>query len=230
MSIMSLRRTNGNGKGNGNSNGSGNTNTNANGNVNRNGNGNRVEPTLPAYPPQSYVAKPNAQTVQLQLGNVTLEAVDRLTGLTAVEIERLAEQLLTGAQETEAILQELARRVRENGLFASERLARFVRVANQCADVARTMQEHVERRDEEPPPERLVEQPDIVEQADIVQQTDIVEQADIVEHADVVEEADVVKKADVIDFNRAPADQADTLGEVEQQIKKTVKNLRRASR
>ncbi len=222
MSMMSLRRANGNGKRNENSNG------NANGNINRNGNGNgngnRVEPTLPAYPPQSYVANPDAQTVQLQLGNVTLEAVDRLTGMTAVEIERLAEQLLTGAQETEAILQELARRVRENGLFAGERLARFVRVASHCADVARTMQDHVERRDQEPPPESLLEQPDIVEEADIVQKSDMVEQAD------VVQEADVVEKADAIDFDHAPADHAATLGEVEQQIKKTVKNLRRAGR
>ena len=51
------------------------------------------------------------------------------------------------------VLRELARRVRENGMFANERLARFVRVANQCADIARSMQQSVERRDEQPPPE-----------------------------------------------------------------------------
>ena len=73
--------------------------------------------------------------------------------MTADEIERVAEQVLEGAQETAAVLHELARRVRENGMFANERLARFVRVANQCADIARSMQQSVERRDEQPPPE-----------------------------------------------------------------------------
>lgn len=114
----------------------------------------RVEPMPPTYPPRPVpVKKPAPETAQAQLGNVTLEAVDRLTGMTADEIDRVAEQLLDGAQETEAILRELSWRVRENGLFANERLARFVRVANQCADIARSMQECVERRDEEPPPE-----------------------------------------------------------------------------
>jgi hypothetical protein len=90
---------------------------------------------------------------QLHLGNVTLEAVDRLTGMTADEVERVAEQLLDGAEETAAILRELARRVRENGVFANERLARFVRVANQCADIARSMQQSVDQRDEPRPPQ-----------------------------------------------------------------------------
>jgi len=99
------------------------------------------------------VKKPDPKAEQLQLGNVTLEAVDRLTGLTADEIEQVAEQVLDGAQETAAVLRELARRVRENGMFANERLASFVRVANQCADIARSMQQSVERRDEQPSPE-----------------------------------------------------------------------------
>ncbi len=131
MSVMYLGRGTGNGKGS-----------------------NGVEPQAPPYPPRPVVVKqPEPETGQVQLGNVTLEAVDRLTGMTADEIERVAEQLLEGAQETEAILRELARRVRENGLFANERLARFVRVANQCADIARSMQDSVERRDEESQPE-----------------------------------------------------------------------------
>src|SRR5262249_11270297 len=85
------------------------------------------------------------------LGNVTLDSVDRLTGMTADEIERVAEQVLDGAEETAAILRELARRVRENGVFANDRLARFVRVANQCADIARSMQTSIQRRDEPTP-------------------------------------------------------------------------------
>jgi len=125
MSIMSLNRGNGNGKGS-----------------------KRVEPA-PTPPPRQVDVK----TEQIQLGNVTLEAVDRLTGMTADEIELVAEQVLEGADETAAIMRELARRVRENGLFANERLARFVRVANQCADIARSMQHCVERRDDEVPPE-----------------------------------------------------------------------------
>jgi|SRR5690349_16987560 len=133
MSIMNLGR--GNGAGNGKS-------------------SKRVEPAPPPYPARPVIVKKaNPEAEQLKLGNVTLEAVDRLTGMTAEEIERLAEQVLEGAEETAAVLNELARRVRENGMFANERLASFVRVANQCADIARSLQQSVERRDEQSPPE-----------------------------------------------------------------------------
>lgn len=134
MSIMGLGRVNGNGNGNGKY-------------------GKRVDPIPAPYPPRSLpVPNPDPKTDQLQLGKVTLDAVDRLTGITADEIERVAEQVLDGAEETAALLRDLARRVRENGLFANERLARFVRVANQCADIARSMQQSVEQRDEPVPP------------------------------------------------------------------------------
>ncbi len=133
MSLMSLGRGNGNGNGK---------------------SSKRVDPMPPQHPPRPVVVKePDSEAEQLQLGNVTLEAVDRLTGITADEIERVAEQVLEGAEETAAVLRELARRVRENGMFANERLARFVRVANQCADIARSMQQSVERRDEQSAPE-----------------------------------------------------------------------------
>ena len=133
MSIMNLGR--GNGSGNGKS-------------------SKRSEPTPAIYPPRPVIVKKqDPEAAQLKLGNVTLEAVDRLTGLTAEEIDRLGEQVLEGAEETAAILRELARRVREHGMLANERLARFVRVANQCADIARSMQQSVELRDEQSPPE-----------------------------------------------------------------------------
>jgi hypothetical protein len=138
MSIMGLGRVNGHGNGN----------AIGNGKYNK-----HVEPTPTPYPPRPATLRnhgPKAE--QLQLGNVTLEAVDRLTGMTADEIERVAEQLLDGAEETAVVLRELARRVRENGVFANERLARFVRVANQCADIARSMQLSVEQRDEQVSP------------------------------------------------------------------------------
>ena len=149
MSIMNLGRGNRNGNSNGNGNGNANANANANGRS-----GKRVEPMAPPYPPrQAIVKKHDPEAEQLQLGTVTLDAVDRLTGMTADEIERVAEQVLDGAEETAAVLRELARRIRENGVFANERLARFVRVANQCADIARSMRQSVERRDEQVPPE-----------------------------------------------------------------------------
>src|SRR5215813_3729876 len=133
MSIMSLGRGNGNGNGKSNK---------------------RVEPAPASYPPRPVIVKkPAPEVEQVQLGNVTLEAIDRLTGMTAEEIERVAEQVLDGAEETAAVLRELARRVRENGMFANERLARFVRVTNQCADIARSLQQTVGRRDEQSPPE-----------------------------------------------------------------------------
>lgn len=135
MSIMSLGRGNGSGNGK---------------------NGKRVEPgatSYPPYPPRPVAVKnPDPKAEQLELGTVTLESVDRLTGMTADEIERVAEQLLDGADETAGILRDLARRVRENGVYANERLARFVRVVNQCADIARSMQVSVEQRDEQVPP------------------------------------------------------------------------------
>jgi hypothetical protein len=120
-----------------------------------NGNGSkRLGQTAPPYPPGPADAKkPRVNTNQLQLGNTTLEAVDQLTGMTADEIERVAEQVIEGADETAAVLRELARRVRENGMFTNERLARFVNVANNCADIARSLQATMERRDEQPPPE-----------------------------------------------------------------------------
>ncbi|HLH92323.1 MAG TPA: hypothetical protein VKX28_28165 [Xanthobacteraceae bacterium] len=144
MAIMGL------GRGNGNSNG--------NPSEKRSGNGNGkylngVEMARAPSPPRPVIVRnEDPQPDHLTLGTVTLDAVDRLTGMTADEIERVAEQVLDGAEETAAILRELARRLRENGVFANERLARFVRVANQCADIARSMQQSVERRDEESPP------------------------------------------------------------------------------
>jgi hypothetical protein len=134
MSIMNLGRGNANGSANGK-------------------NGKHVEPPLPPYPSRPAVRAPDPKEEQFQLGNVTLDAVDRLTGMTADEIERVAEQVLDGADQTAAVLRELARRVRENGVFANDRLARFVRVANQCADIARSMQHSIQRRDEPVPPE-----------------------------------------------------------------------------
>jgi uncharacterized protein (DUF2384 family) len=149
MSIMSLGRANGNGNGK---------------------SSKRVEPTPAPQPPRPVIVKKaDVGTEQIQLGNVTLEAIDRLTGMTAEEIEQVAEQVLDGAEDTAATLRELARRVRENGMFANERLARFVRVANQCADIARSMQQSVELRDEQAPPgpkkpqARLDHEPGVVE-------------------------------------------------------------------
>src|SRR5262249_47561276 len=78
---------------------------------------------------------------QFQLGSTMLEAVDRLTGMSADEIEVVAERLMDGARETEEVVLELARRVREYGVFANERLANFVRAANKCAETARAMQD-----------------------------------------------------------------------------------------
>lgn len=141
MSIMGLGRGNGNANGNGTANGNGK-------HIRRN------EPSPPPYPPRPVIVRNQAPTTDhFQLGTVTLDAVDRLTGLTADEIERVAEQILDGAEETATIMRELARRLRENGMFANERLARFVRVANQCADIARSMQQSVEQRDEPSPPQ-----------------------------------------------------------------------------
>ena len=138
MSIMSLGRGNSNGSANGSANGK---------------SGKHVEPPPAPYPSRPVVKAPDQKEEQFQLGNVTLDAVDRLTGMTADEIERVAEQILDGADETAAVLRELARRVRENGVFANDRLARFVRVANQCADIARSMQQSIQRREEPEPPQ-----------------------------------------------------------------------------
>jgi hypothetical protein len=70
--------------------------------------------------------------------------------MSADEIEVVADRLMDGARETEQLRRALSRRIRENGVFASERLANFVRAANSCADVARSMQALLEMRDEAP--------------------------------------------------------------------------------
>jgi hypothetical protein len=109
-----------------------------------------AEPTTSARPPRPDAGEnrdPQAQ--QVQLGNRTLGAVDQLTGMTADEIEVVADRLIEGARETEEVLRELAHRVREYGVVANERLANFVKAANGCADLARTMQARLEHRDEQ---------------------------------------------------------------------------------
>jgi hypothetical protein len=119
---------------------------------NRSGSGSSkpAEPTPSARPPRPAAGEgSDPQAQQYQLGNYTLGAVDRLTGMTADEIELVADRLIDGARETEDVLRDLAHRVREYGVIANERLANFVRAANGCADLARTMQVHLEQRDEQ---------------------------------------------------------------------------------
>ena len=96
------------------------------------------------------------------LGKTTIHSVDRMTSMTADEIEKVAEQVLEGAHEVADILRHAAHRMRECGLFANERLANFVRVATTCAEAARMMQESVEMRDDPtaaPPPKVVLEKP-----------------------------------------------------------------------
>lgn len=112
------------------------------------GSGKPAEPTPSVRRPARESADPQAQ--QIQLGNHTLDAVDQLTGMTADEIEVVADRLIDGARETEEVLRELAHRVREYGVIANERLANFVKAANGCADLARTMQVRLEQREEQP--------------------------------------------------------------------------------
>ena len=114
-----------------------------------------AEPAPSARPPRPENADPQAQ--QVQLGHRTLGAVDQLTGMTADEIEVVADRLIDGARETEELLRELAHRVREYGVVANERLANFVKAANGCADLARTMQARLEQRDLLPAAEQFAE-------------------------------------------------------------------------
>jgi hypothetical protein len=121
---------------------------------NRSGSGSRdkpAEPTPSDRPPRPAARESSdPQAQQYQLGNYTLGAVDQLTGMTADEIEVVADRLIDGARETEDVLRELAHRVREYGLIANERLANFVKAANGCADLARTMQVQLDQRNEQP--------------------------------------------------------------------------------
>jgi hypothetical protein len=126
------------------------------GRSNRSGSRKPAEPTPSARPPAEE-SDPQAQ--QIQLGHRTLGAVDQLTGMTADEIEVVADRLIEGARETEELLRELAHRVREYGVIANERLANFVKAANGCADLARTMQARLEQRNEQP----AMEQPSVME-------------------------------------------------------------------
>ena len=119
---------------------------------NRTGGGSRGKSEEPAVRPPRSAAEESAelQAHQVQLGNRTLGAVDQLTSMTADEIEVVADRLIDGARETEELLRELAHRVREYGVVANERLANFVKAANGCADLARTMQAQLEQRDRVP--------------------------------------------------------------------------------
>jgi hypothetical protein len=109
-----------------------------------------AEPKPPSRPRPAVAENVDPQARQHQLGNYTLNAVDQLTGMTADEIEIVADRLIDGARETEEVLRELAHRVREYGVIANERLANFVKAANGCADLARNMQVRLDLREEQP--------------------------------------------------------------------------------
>lgn len=113
----------------------------------------RTEP--PPYPPRAPAVQPRPQVPPgpHQLGSVTLQAVDQLTGMSAEEIEKVADDLIEAAHVTALELRATADRIREHGIAANERLANFVRVATTCADAARMMSDSVQRRDEPMPAE-----------------------------------------------------------------------------
>src|ERR1051325_2685394 len=98
---------------------------------NRSGSGDRSKPAEPAPSARTLqpgaMERPDPQAQQNQLGHRTLGAVAQLTGMTADEIEVVADRLIEGARETEEVLRELAHRVREYGVIANERLANFVK-------------------------------------------------------------------------------------------------------
>jgi len=97
-------------------------------------------PTADSTPPQPTVDENADLEFQLQLGSCTLQAVDRLTGMSADDIEIVADRVMDGAREIEEVLRELAGRVRQYGLLANENLASFVGATNKCAETARAMQ------------------------------------------------------------------------------------------
>ena len=99
------------------------------------GNGTERPSSLPSAP--QLPARPSEPH---RLGTKTIQAVDQLTSMSADEIEKVARQVV-----------EAARRVRENGRIANERLGNFVRVASTCADAARLMQQSVAHRDDPQP-------------------------------------------------------------------------------
>jgi len=86
-----------------------------------------------------------------QLGSATLQSIDMLTGMSADEIEHVAEQVIDGAKEVADCLREVARRVRQSGMIANERLGNFVRVAATCADAAKMLQDAVQHCDDPQP-------------------------------------------------------------------------------
>jgi len=91
-------------------------------------------------PPRPMVEENPDVEFQLQLGSSMLQAVDRLTGMSADDIEVVADRVMDGAREIEEALRELAGRVRQYGLLANENLATFVSATNKCTETARAMQ------------------------------------------------------------------------------------------
>ena len=100
-----------------------------------------------------YAPKPRSSE-PLQLGATSIQSIDQITDMSAVEIERVADQVEAAAHETAEGLRETALRIRRNGAAANKRLANFVRVAASCIDAAKAMQQSVEHRNDpqiEPP-------------------------------------------------------------------------------
>ena len=97
-------------------------------------------PTADSTAPRPTVDENPDLEFQLQLGSSRLQTVDRLTGMSADDIEVIADRVMDGAREIEEVLRELAGRVRQYGVRANENLASFVSATNKCTETAHAMQ------------------------------------------------------------------------------------------
>jgi hypothetical protein len=73
---------------------------------------------------EDYAPKPAADPVQI--GKITVEAVDQIGARAAQELEAAADQIRQGADDVASNIEKLAEAVREHSRVASEHTAKFV--------------------------------------------------------------------------------------------------------
>jgi hypothetical protein len=85
----------------------------------------------------------SAQHDPLRLVNATIQAVDKIGLTTAEEIERTAEQVLSGANEVADELRRLSVAIREHSKVAGDHVTAFCNKATTVLDVIRDLQDKV---------------------------------------------------------------------------------------
>jgi methyl-accepting chemotaxis protein len=92
-----------------------------------------------------YAPKPAADPVQI--GKITVEAVDQIGDHAATEIEHTAKQIRDGADDVARRLEQLAEAIRSHSKIASEHTAAFVDKTTQVLETVRALDAKLQKKE-----------------------------------------------------------------------------------